>query len=302
MYHYSWIPIVVLTAACSGSPSAPTPPPPVPQTFTIAGTLTSTNGGSPLTASMDFGVATTTAQNGSFSVSVPVSAPTLNLTISGTGLVTRRAYVAPGARTVNLDAISESGFDLAFYRRLVRNGNEGGNEPLRRWTSNPNLYIQTADQDAATLGLIEATARAAVQEWSNGALAIGVVERGTSTREGQSGWITIRWVADSAGPCGTALVAVSGGWVQFNATAACRCNGFGVAAGTVRHEFGHALGFFHTDSPTDLMWGGTWSGCDRQPSARERYHAAIAYKRPVGNMDPDQDPSGAVNLAPMQVR
>jgi hypothetical protein len=41
--------------------------------------------------------------------------------------------------------------------------------------------------------------------------------------------------------------------------------------------------------------GGT--NCDITPSARERYHAAIAYSRPVGNRDPDDDSSTATILS-----
>src|SRR5262245_29350604 len=61
---------VIASAACSGgkgSPSAPTPQPNQPSqpgTFTLNGTLMSTNGGTPLTASMNFGIASTTATNG----------------------------------------------------------------------------------------------------------------------------------------------------------------------------------------------------------------------------------------------
>jgi hypothetical protein len=62
------------------------------------------------------------------------------------------------------------------------------------------------------------------------------------------------------------------------------------------------LGFFHTDSKSDLMWGGTWSDPNQQPSGRELYHAAIAYRRPVSNTDPDSDPSSLVNLTPLVVR
>jgi hypothetical protein len=48
------------------------------------------------------------------------------------------------------------------------------------------------------------------------------------------------------------------------------------------------MGFYHTDSQNDVMSdGGT---CDEEPSGRERYHAAIAYARPPGNSDPDNDP------------
>jgi len=54
---------------------------------------------------------------------------------------------------------------------------------------------------------------------------------------------------------------------------------------------GHAMGFWHTGNADDLMSGLGVSECEHLPSARERYHAAIAYSRPVDNRDPDDDTS-----------
>jgi hypothetical protein len=39
---------------------------------------------------------------------------------------------------------------------------------------------------------------------------------------------------------------------------------------------------------------------DLEPSSRERLHAAIAYSRPVGNVDPDTDPLTVVSLQSLQ--
>jgi hypothetical protein len=49
------------------------------------------------------------------------------------------------------------------------------------------------------------------------------------------------------------------------------------------------------------MFGSVGTTCDAVPSARERYHAAIAYSRPLGNADPDIDPAGAVNFTPRPI-
>lgn len=290
------------------SPSPPPPSPPQPTTHTISGTVTATNGGEPIAASLDFGV-TTSASDGSghYSVSVPVTASTLSLAISGAGLVSRRTYVSPGTRTVDLDAIRDGdGFDLTFYRRLVRNGFEAPTalEPLRRWTRSPQIHLQTTTLvDSKTVDLVEQLAREMIPRWTDNRLSVATVERGPNSRFGQSGWLSIGWsVALFA--CGEATLGVGAESAEitlFPRTSGCACNGYGIAPRTIKHELGHALGFWHTDRTSDLMFR-TQIACDQNPSGRELYHAAIAYRRPIGNQDPDVDPQGAVNLAPMTVR
>jgi hypothetical protein len=212
---------------------------------------------------------------------------------------------AAGNRELAVDAIATSGqFDLNFYRQLVRNAAESSTlQPLRRWTTSPNLYLQTGMTDTRTLDQIEAVARAVVPQWTNGQFNVAAVERGPGSRAGQAGWLTVLFTAETANRCGTADIALSGGTVVFYPRAqGCGCPGYAVRQDTVRHEFGHAMGFFHTDNPADVMYRETTSRCDAPLSARERYHAAVAYSRPVGNVDPDSDGSGSVSLAPMRVR
>jgi hypothetical protein len=45
-----------------------------------------------------------------------------------------------------------------------------------------------------------------------------------------------------------------------------------------------------------VMWGGIWTNSELTPSMRELTAAAVAYSRPLGNVDPDSDPAGAVKL------
>jgi predicted Zn-dependent protease len=54
---------------------------------------------------------------------------------------------------------------------------------------------------------------------------------------------------------------------------------------TVKHELGHAMGFYHTDQPTDLMYA-QYTGCDKEPSEREQFHARVTYTQPNGSRDP----------------
>jgi hypothetical protein len=312
-------------AACTSSALPPTPPDPIvvtPPASTITTTVhvTATNGGQPLPGlAVDLAGkgATTTDGSGLFRYS-STGGGMARLTLTGGGILTRSVILSLDAtRDVTIDAVALTGaFDTAFYREFVRNAFEAPEDvqPLRRWTRTPSIYLKTVDEageaiHGPTLDLIEATVKEAVPQWTSGKLGTPVVERGTSTREGQSGWVTIKFPADAAtASCGRAQIAVDGGWIEFSyhvpasAPINCRVSGTFVAPRVVRHEVGHALGFFHTDSQNDVMWGGTWPDGNLTPSARELSAAGIAYSRPVGNADPDSDPNGTVALAPMTVR
>jgi hypothetical protein len=276
--------------------------------------LTATNGGQPLDgASVDIGgVSTQTNASGQYMLTAPASSVALALTIHGTGLLTRNAFLmSRSSRSVNLDAIQQaSGFDLGFYREFVRNGFEAPNalEPLRRLPAAPNLYIRTVDDagqpiDAVTLDTTESAIVGTAAIWSGGRFGIASVQRGPESREGINGWLTVRWAnPPMAVGCGLTQIGLDGGLMTLNYLGPCSCSASRIYPKLVRHELGHAFGFWHTDQPGDIMYGQSSLGCDGMPSAREQYHAAIAYSRQAGNTDPDNDPAGTAFLQPRTAR
>jgi hypothetical protein len=199
-------------------------------------------------------------------------------------------------------------FDLAFYRQLVHNGFEEPThlERLRRWTASPRIYLRSVDDagaaiDPKMLDSTETTIRETIPMWTAGMLRAETIERGTGSRVGEDGWITVSWpsVPGPGGICGSADVGYPGGEIRLYYKSSCSCpGGPQIRPRSVRHEIGHAMGFWHTDSPTDLMAGTGVAGCDARPSPRELAHAAIAYRRPVGNLDPDTDPDSIASVSP----
>lgn len=172
---------------------------------------------------------------------------------------------APPAPTPN-PLLSDPRFNLNFYRQFALNWLEGPPTFLRRQTQAPRIYLRTVDDAGRPIDTFTLNETAAALENTTGLLTgvfgLAGLERGTETRVGQQGcdlYPQSRWCRCSGGPA-------------VNLT-------------TVKHELGHALGFWHTDSRDDLMYA-SYNSCNGQPSAREIFHARVAYSQPLGSRDP----------------
>jgi hypothetical protein len=230
--------------------------------------------------------------------------------VEADGFVPRKAYVRwqAGQRSaITFDLIPLAApFSIEFYRALVRNGLEtpGALEPLRRWTTSPRFYVRSVDQhgrpiEPEVMEVVLATIPDAVRQFTGGRIAVAQLESGTETRPLTAGWIAVNILRDpNSDVCGRAKVGADPGEITLYDDR-CGCGSYKIRARTIAHEVGHALGFWHTGGNRGVMTSSA-SGCPTAEfSPEELYHGAIAYQRPVGNLDPDADPQ---TTAAQQIR
>lgn len=277
----------LLSSGCSienGSPTSPSPP---TTPTRITGTITNTMTG---------------AVVGSFS-SDASTLPT-RVSVTWPGYLTRDAWVRSATPTVDLiqDAAP---FSLAFYRQLVRNGFEAPSalQPVRVLTQAPSIYLQADGLTAANVAALEQVARETVPAMTGGRFSVASWESGSTVRAPVTGWIVAELVTDPNAACGRSQVGQPAGHIWLNLRSGCR-TAAGIDPSLFRHELGHALGFWHVLQEGLLMSVTQADGPSAAPrivSDLERYHATIAYHRPVGNTDVDVDPAGSGSLGTSQV-
>jgi len=310
----------LVAAGCGGSPvepdrtpTAPPAPPFVPAGPTLTGTLTATNGGLAIGGATVSSAAISSVTDGSgrYSLTFPVGAIVSRFAITGPGLITHNGFFSnSGSRTVHLDAFTEDNFDQAYFRAIARNGFEqpGSLQPLRRWTRAPMLYIRTIDDTGRAIlpEVLEQVATIAtnvIPLYSRGGFGVASIEYGPDTRINQAGWITVDWTRDASQFCGFASVGREGGGVTLTYDQpGCSCGSQKIRPRTVKHELGHSMGLWHSGQSVDLMSGIGAAECDRNMTARELQYLEYLYRRPVGNTDPDNDPSSAPQLTHVLVR
>ncbi len=320
----------LLLGACGGGGSTPvaptppvtTPPPaptptPVPPTyaFTLSGRVVSSTAGVPVPgASLTFDAfaPVESAADGSFqfaSETNPEFTP-FSVSASAPGHVDRVMWLnwATERKDIQIDLLPLTPpFSLDFYRQLVRNAYDDPAtlRTLTRWTRSPSVYIRTVDAngrdvDPATIAAVASTLQKAVPALSGNTLRVVAVETGPENPR-RSGWITVEFIEDPmSNMCGRAWVGSDPGRIELNLNRCGGCPGTRIRPATVAHEVGHVLGFWHVEGREHLMDPWEDRPCTQDgPSALEELHAAIAYKRAPGNMDPDVDPkSGAAATPP----
>ena len=193
------------------------------------------------------------------------------------------AVVASDAASLRTD-----GFEPDFYRAFLQNGFEAPErlEPVRLLRGPLRIYLRTHDNtgravDAITLDATERILIDGAKTWSGDTFGVSEVLRGTGSREKVPGWITVRWSgAPMIDRCGRSTVGVDGGYIEFDNSGACSCGTpSGIYPRLIRHELGHAMGYYHTNGVNDVMYGRSIlsTACHAEPSDRERLHAKLAH-------------------------
>ena len=278
-------------------------------TWSATGTVTALDSGNPVsgaTLTPGWSLApVTTDGSGAYLVGAVANPPTTPypITVMADSMLGHKVWIlwANGPRT-NVDIAlihNVAPFSLDFYKQFARGTYDqpGAPYPILRWTSAPSFYIRTVDQIGAPIGqpvldvIVDAISRA-VPAFTGRYTAAAIV-LGTDVRPQQTGWINvdIQKKDPSFAKCGDSFVGDNPGQINLYEDV---CSCARIPGNVVMHEVGHALGYFHVADKASVMYPEDVSPtCAGAPSAAERFHANIAYSRPRGNVDPDDDPGGS---------
>jgi hypothetical protein len=261
--------------------------------WAVSGRVVVAPDGAPIAdAALAFGTAAPVRSDGAGAYTIVTTDSTVQpLTITASGFQTRQTYLRGGeVRTVDIDLIGNAPvFPFALYRMLARNGYESPQSvtvaPTQRWTSSPNVYIWTTWKDTgqpvANVDFYVSEIRRVIPQLTGGRFEAGAVEYGPAERPLTTGWIHVQFHHSG----NWSYVARNPGQLQLGADH--RCNSMAVI-----HEFGHAMGYWHSNVQFSVMGGGyPPAGCapiDLIPD--EQLVARVMYSRPPGNVEPDRDP------------
>jgi hypothetical protein len=285
---------------------------------TLSGNLTSYTTGAPVagaTLRLGGSVALSDAA-GAFTLTGTPTAGQAVMTAVLPGYVYRGVAfdLSPSRAGLVLDVIPDAApFSLTFYRQFVRNAAFGAvMEPLRRWTANPNFYFQQLTLDTnlrvpdTILNAIQANFVQSIPELSGGRFTAGTFESGDQARPSADGWVNVVFFQTTPlcgpGAIGCSTVGGNTGTMTIrydpNMPTASSLNPYNcssIALAVADHEITHTMGYWHTtDVLVDTL---STTGCPGSGRPEHtRYHANVAYSRPVGNLDPDVDPTTSAQL------
>ena len=246
--------------------------------------------------------------------------------VAASGFHTRESSVSmTGPTTVNVEIIpQDDGFDLAFFDHSFRDGSKG----TTRWLAQPSFEIWTqifrcvepcaagngGQQYEATAEVVpayfEARAREAialVSDLTGGFMVNPVISTkthpvGTLVDGSGGGGNSIRFMYankfDNAAEGGRTWIspgagaALTGSHLSFNQSHSSPAEDNSIYI----HELAHAVGFIpgHT-ADLSLVPGPSIMGPNPVVvTAKDRLHTKILYKRPIGSVSPDRDPTGTV--------